>query len=171
MAAQRVVESPRQNASDDSGEAATQRCLKMSDFKTDHATKVDSSKRRSRIEAYRSDYEHDYSEWKSNLLAREKKPNVQQWQVLNLVHQRCLYEQDEEMNRCINKEPSDDLGASLPLDTRTTRFWEKRATEMDADLLRRSLALDEWRTVPIPRTFELDGSGNRWPYSAFMGLY
>ena len=72
IAARRLVESQRQNAADSSGEHATKRCLKMSDFKTDHTAKIDNVKRPSRIEAYRSDYEQDYLKWRNELQAREK---------------------------------------------------------------------------------------------------
>ena len=36
----------------------------------------------------------------------EIKPNAQQWQVLNLVHRRCLYEQEEETNHRVNQPAS-----------------------------------------------------------------
>ena len=105
LAAKRIVDSQRQSAIEDSGELATQRCLKMSDFKTDHTTKIDNVKTRSTIEAYRSNYEQDYSDWETDLRTREKTPNAQQWQVLNLVHARCVYEHNEEKQHCVNATP------------------------------------------------------------------
>ena len=105
LAAKRIVDSQRQSAIEDSGEPATQRCLKMSDFKTDHTTKINNVKTRRTIEAYRSNYEQDYSDWEADLRTREKTPNAQQWQVLNLVHARCVYEHNEEKQHCVNATP------------------------------------------------------------------
>ena len=42
---------------------------------------------------------------------------------------------------------------------------------MDADVLRGSLALDEWRTVPISGTVEFDGGGDRWPDVTLLGMH
>jgi hypothetical protein len=40
--------------------------------------------------------------WKESLLTNDVTPSSQQWQVLDLVHARCLYEWNEERNHSIN---------------------------------------------------------------------
>ena len=47
-----------------------------------------------------------YEKWKKALTEAEKTPNRQQWQVLDLVHQRYLYEQREEFSHSVNKAPA-----------------------------------------------------------------
>ena len=66
------------------------------------------AERASTVGVYRANVLSAYAEWKNKCFTAEKVPSEQQEQVLSLVHHRCLYEQEEETNHSINKEPSDD---------------------------------------------------------------
>ena len=119
-AARRVVESQHNSTSEVLQEIASKRYLRMMDFKVDHSAQP-SVERRSRTETYRSDYLKAYADWKIEMTTAEKLPNLQQWQVLDLIHDRCKYELMEERNHCINatsnplhKEPLFRLVHGLP---------------------------------------------------------
>ena len=74
----------------------------MSDFKRDHKPDVNVDDRRSTIEIYRSDFQVACLQWKKALLNADKAPKQQQWQVLKLIHDRCIYELEEEQRQCVN---------------------------------------------------------------------
>ena len=42
---------------------------------------------------------------RGSVLALKKKPNDKQWQFLDLIHQRCVYEYEEEVRHEINGTP------------------------------------------------------------------
>ena len=60
------------------------------------------------MEVYRQDWKPAYDEWRARLLQAEKKPNTEQWQFLDLVHKRCLYEYHEELGGRVNASPEDE---------------------------------------------------------------
>ena len=70
--------------------------------KEDHKEEVSEVQRESRVENYRCDYQKAYAQWKKDVLAAKKSPSGQQWQVLNLIHERCVYEHREESLHCVN---------------------------------------------------------------------
>ena len=76
--------------------------MKLADFRQDHKNEDTDLEMPSSVETYRSNYREDYSQWKRAMYALEKSPNAQQWQVLNLIHERCVYEHNEECLDCVN---------------------------------------------------------------------
>ena len=74
----------------------------MADFKTDHPMPENIVKA-SKIETYKENFRTAYGVWKQKLIDDVKKPNRQQWSVLDLIHDRCVYEYWEERNHCINE--------------------------------------------------------------------
>ena len=99
--ARRLVESQQCDASTLQQEVAAKRVLNMADFKVDHTIAL-GAVIRSSVETYRSDFQIAYVEWKQAIEKAEKTPNQQQWQVLDFIHERCLYEYREESKHCIN---------------------------------------------------------------------
>jgi hypothetical protein len=59
------------------------------------------------VEVYRQSWEASYEDWKQAVLAAPKRPNEKQWQCLDLVHRRCVYEYTEEVSHRINATPGD----------------------------------------------------------------
>jgi len=48
------------------------------------------------VDLYRSDWQEAYEAWREKLLSHpEKKPYDQQWQILDMVHSRCVLEETE----------------------------------------------------------------------------
>ena len=101
-AARRVVESQREAPMHAVSETAEKRNLRLADFKQDHKEEVTQVQRASTVETYRSDYKNAYAQWRKDVFASEKAPNAQRWQVLNLIHERCVYEHREESLDCVN---------------------------------------------------------------------
>ena len=101
-AARRVVDSQREAPMHAVSETAEKRNLRLADFKQDHKEEVTQVQRASTVETYRSDYKNAYAKWRKDVFASDKTPNAQQWQVLNLIHERCVYEHREESLDCVN---------------------------------------------------------------------
>jgi hypothetical protein len=101
-AARRVVDSQRQAAVHDVSETADKRNMRLADFRKDHNKEDMDLDMASSVETYRSDYREDYLQWKRSMYALKISPNEQQWQVLNLIHERCVYEHNEECLDCVN---------------------------------------------------------------------
>ena len=101
-AARRVVESQRDAFPNTVLQKAEDQNLRLADFEEDHKEEVSEVQRESRVENYRCDYQKAYAQWKKDVLAAKKSPSAQQWQVLNLIHERCVYEHREESLHCVN---------------------------------------------------------------------
>ena len=59
------------------------------------------------IEFYRQNWQTAYKAWREEVLKAAISPNEKQWQVLDLVHQRCVYEYSEEVDQHVNNTPED----------------------------------------------------------------
>ena len=107
-AASRVMGTQKSQSESSVRDAASRHELKMTDFSSDakHDDPV-AAETKSSVETYQYEVLVPYEKWKKTLMAADKTPNKQQWQVLNLVHQRCLYEQREEVSHSINKAPAE----------------------------------------------------------------
>jgi hypothetical protein len=60
------------------------------------------------VETYRQHWQTAYADWRSTVLAATKRPNANQWECLDLIHRRCVYEYNEEMRHQVNASPGDD---------------------------------------------------------------
>ena len=68
-----------------------------------------SGARTATTELYRSNWEVAYADWRTGLLADTTKPPYdQQWEILDLVHKRCVFEHREEVNHCVNADASEE---------------------------------------------------------------
>ena len=78
--------------------------MRMSDFAADHEKTEDNlDMDTGSVEIYLHNVEEAYSRWRQLILSGQIRPNAQQWIVLDLVHRRCLYEQEEEANHKVNE--------------------------------------------------------------------
>ena len=84
--------------------------MNMNDFAADHEKMEDDvGMDTGGVEVYIHNVEEAFSLWRQKTLHAQISPNVQQWSVLDLVHRRCLYEQEEEVKHQVNKVASGDL--------------------------------------------------------------
>ena len=82
--------------------------MHMSDFAGDNEKKeVDANMKTGSVGIYLHNVDEACSRWRQSILGGEIRPNVQQCIVLDLVHRRCLYEQEEETNHHVNRAASD----------------------------------------------------------------
>ena len=84
------------------GYPAFRYCLKKSDHAKEERAARNPTEQSASVEMYRQHWQDAYESWRNMITAATVRPNEKQWQFLNLVHQRCVYEYTEEVTHRIN---------------------------------------------------------------------
>jgi hypothetical protein len=87
------------------------------------------------VETYRQAWNVAYETWIKTVFSFAKRPNTKQWQALKLIHERCIYENQEEVTQTINATRGKPPGTVIPHGPWLAWGWQKRNIKMGADLL------------------------------------
>jgi hypothetical protein len=102
--AMKLSEESKQN-SQNSGDMvypAWRHCLEKPDIVPDALRESNVRDTKAAVETYRQAWKDAYETWEQTVFSIAKRPNAKQWQVLKLIHERCIYEYQEEVTQTIN---------------------------------------------------------------------
>ena len=82
--------------------SAYRHCLQKPEVAPDAPRESNQVDKKPAVETYRHAWIDAYARWKESVSSSAKRPNTKQWQVLELIHHRCIYEYQEEVTQTVN---------------------------------------------------------------------